>query len=319
MEADALEPREVPSLYFVGVSTDGSFIQDLFPVWSDMLDLGAELVGFDAPLDASPEVYRRVVRHLRDDPLAEGALVTSHKLDLLEAARDLIDDLDRNARLLHEVSCLSVEDGRLHGRALDPITAGMALRAWLPDDHFRSSGAEVLCLGAGGAGAAIAVHLCTGRPDGDHPAKFTAVDVRERRLDHLRDIRAELDTDVIFRYELNEDPARNDELVAALPAGSLVINATGMGKDRPGSPLTDEVEFPRDGYAWELNYRGERRFMTQAERGAAGRNVHVEDGWRYFLHGWSEVIAEVFDVHIDDTTFTELADAADEVWKEKRG
>jgi hypothetical protein len=28
------------------------------------------------------------------------------------------------------------------------------------------------------------------------------------------------------------------------------------------------------------------------------RRLTVEDGWIYFLHGWTRVIAEVFDVNI---------------------
>ena len=49
-----------------------------------------------------------------------------------------------------------------------------------------------------------------------------------------------------------------------LPPASLVINATGMGKDLPGSPITDRGLFPMRGIAWELNYRGELQFLHQA-------------------------------------------------------
>ena len=58
----------------------------------------------------------------------------------------------------------------------------------------------------------------------------------------------------------------NDDLLAALPAGSLVVNATGLGKDRPGSPLTGEVRSRWKGIAWEFNYRGELEFLHQAGR-----------------------------------------------------
>ena len=85
----------------------------------------------------------------------------------------------------------------------------------------------------------------------------------------------------------------------ALPAGSLVINATGLGKDRPGSPLTDHCKFPENGLVWELNYRGTLEFMHQAEAQRERRGLLIEDGWTYFIHGWTQVIAEVF--HIDIT------------------
>ena len=57
----------------------------------------------------------------------------------------------------------------------------------------------------------------------------------------------------------------------ALPAGSLVINATGLGKDRPGSPLTDHCKFPENGLVWELNYRGTLESCTRRRpSGSAG-------------------------------------------------
>jgi len=98
--------------------------------------------------------------------------------------------------------------------------------------------------------------------------------------------------------------------MAALPPGSMVINATGMGKDRPGSPITDDGLFPLNGIAWELNYRGKLDFMHQALRQSESRGVKVEDGWVYFLHGWSQVVAEVFDVTLTPALFAELDRAA---------
>ena len=45
------------------------------------------------------------------------------------------------------------------------------------------------------------------------------------------------------------------------------------------------------------------------------KNLHVEDGWVYFLHGWTRVIAEVFHVDIptSGTEFEELSKIALEV------
>ena len=55
----------------------------------------------------------------------------------------------------------------------------------------------------------------------------------------------------------------------ALPPRSLVVNATGMGKDRPGSPLRAGAAFPERSAVWELNYRGELEFLRQARAQAA--------------------------------------------------
>ena len=78
----------------------------------------------------------------------------------------------------------------------------------------------------------------------------------------------------------------------------MVVNATGLGKDRSGSPLTDAAIFPRNGVAWEFNYRGNLVFLEQAKAAQARQPLRVVDGWIYFIHGWTSVIAEVFDIDI---------------------
>jgi hypothetical protein len=37
----------------------------------------------------------------------------------------------------------------------------------------------------------------------------------------------------------------------------------------------------------------------------------VEDGWFYFLHGWTQMIAEVRHIEIDIETFNKLAAVAE--------
>jgi len=36
------------------------------------------------------------------------------------------------------------------------------------------------------------------------------------------------------------------------------------------------------------------------------RKLYIEDGWVYFLHGWTQVIAEVFDVEITPERFEQI-------------
>ncbi len=83
-----------------------------------------------------------------------------------------------------------------------------------------------------------------------------------------------------------------------------------MGKDRPGSPLGDGVRYPRDAVVWEFNYRGTLEFLRQAQAQQAERGLLIEDGWRYFVHGWSQVVADVFDIPMPAETVDRLADAA---------
>ena len=297
---------------FIGVTASASSINRVFPRWTDVLRLGeVELVPVDLPLDAGPDAYRTAVADIARDPLHRGALVTSHKVKLLDAARDQFDELDRYAELCREVSCISKRDERLVGHAKDPITSGRSLEELLDPTHFRDTGGHVLSLGAGGSGLAIAVYLLERRTEGDRPPRIVLVNRSARRLDVCREVLGVLpDVGVEITYVHNADPGVNDQLLEALPPGSMVINATGMGKDVPGSPITDAASFPERGIAWELNYRGDLRFLHQARAQADDRKLHVEDGWRYFIHGWSEVVAEAFHLELTSDMLERLSEAA---------
>jgi shikimate dehydrogenase len=294
-------------MLFVGVSTSGSSIFELFPRWASILGIDASLEGYDIPLGAPPDAFRTAVEHIAAEPERLGALVTTHKVDVYRHAAELFDELDANARLCREVSCVSKRDGALVGHAKDPITAGRTLAEFLARDHW-ATGAHVLCLGAGGAGTAIVVHL-VGRSDG--PAQLLASDTDARRLETLAAALEQLGVRERVRLEHVRSVDESDALLRELPRGSLVVNATGLGKDAPGSPISDDAAFPKRGIVWELNYRGELGFLHQARRQQRSRELDVHDGWRYFLHGWSEVIAEVFDLELTAERFDRLAEAAE--------
>jgi shikimate dehydrogenase len=293
-------------MLFIGVSTSGSSIFELFPRWTQILGVEAALEGYDIPLGAPPEDFRTAVERIAADDAALGALVTTHKVDVYRHAGELFDELDVNARLCREVSCISKRNGSLVGHAKDPITAGRALGEFLAPDHW-ASGAHGVCLGAGGAGTAIAVHLAgSERP----PTLLVVTDTDADRLETLRAVLADLGPRGDVRLELVRSPGESDALLEQLPPESLVVNATGLGKDAPGSPISDAVRFPERAVVWELNYRGELRFLEQARRQEGDRRLEIHDGWRYFLHGWTEVIAEVFHLELTPERFERLAEAA---------
>jgi len=311
--AHDLRPAAVPTLYFIGVTTGRSSIQRVFPRWADALGLDdAVLKGIDLPLHAAPEDYRRVVEFIRDDRLSLGALVTTHKLDLFAACADLFDEIDPFAALMGETSCISKRDGRLVCHAKDPISSGHALDAFLPTGRWVDAGADALCMGAGGSTIAISWYLSRQSSGADRPRRIVVTNRSPQRLDHIRAIHAELDTDTPFEYVLTPTAADNDQVLAGLAPGSLVVNATGLGKDAPGSPLTDAGLFPERAVAWDLNYRGDLVFLDQARRQERERALQVEDGWIYFVHGWTQVIAEVFHVDIPPSgpSFERLSELA---------
>jgi shikimate 5-dehydrogenase len=293
---------------FVGVTTGKSAIMRVFPAWAEYLGLGdVVLAGHDLPIHAPPARYREVVSALKSDRLDVGGLVTTHKIDLYAACRDLFDLVDPYAELCGEVSCLSKLDGRFRAHAKDPISSGRTLDEFVPEGHWAETRADALLFGAGGSNLAITLHLMTGRPQDDRPRRIVVVNRSPERLVSMRDVHERLDRAAQVEYVENSDPRRNDRLLAALPAGSLAVNGTGMGKDVPGSPITDAATFPERGFVWELNYRGDLDFLRQAQRQDESRELTVEDGWRYFIHGWTAAIEEVFHLEITPADLDELA------------
>lgn len=297
---------------FVGVTTGSSSIMKVFPLWADILGLPTRtLVGHDLPMDATPSVYREMVERIRDDKHHRGALVTTHKMNVFAAASDLFDELDPFAVSCSEISSISKRGAKLIGRAKDPLTVDLALNDFLPADHFARTGAEVIILGAGGSGTALSWALSE---RADAPARITVTARTQDKLDHLREVHRQHGTpDDLIRYVVTPHATDADALVEAAPPGSVIANATGLGKDRPGSPLTDAVVFPERAWAWEFNYRGSLEFLHQAAAQRDRRALQVVDGWRYFIHGWSQVVADVFEIELTPDTVDRLAAAAESV------
>ncbi|MEM7134117.1 MAG: shikimate dehydrogenase [Chloroflexota bacterium] len=311
MEQFNTVPRTQPTFYFIGVTTQQSSSMRVFPLW--MNALGREEVvieGVDMKLHDDPQNYRQVVEHIRADPLSLGGLVTTHKIDLLDACSDLFDELAPDAAFLGEVSSISKRSEGLWGHATDPSAGGKSLDAIIDPNYFGRTGGYVLCFGAGGSAAALAYHLINQPEPDDQPEKFLVVNRSQARLDRLRTKIERLETSIHFEYVLNEDPLENDKMMAGIPDGSIVVNATGMGKDRPGSPVSDVGPFPNHGIAWEYNYRGKLDFYHQALAQQESRSLQVEDGWVYFLHGWTQVIEYVLDLVIGPEQFEELGHIA---------
>lgn len=293
------EAAATPTFYFIGVTTTKSSIMKVFPAWAQHLGLDAVMKGIDLPLNDDPENYRRVVSFLKGDPLSLGGLVTSHKVNLLKASKDLFDELDPYAQKLHEVSSISKRGDRLIGHAKDPITVGVSLEAIVPDDYWAKTGGALCILGSGGSSLALTLYLHDKKMRGeDAPSKIIVTARRDKSLDEMRTVHAAIGFSIPIDYRLTPTPEDADAIVNALPPYSMIANATGLGKDLPGSPLTDAVVYPEYAIAWEFNYRGDLVFLDQANAQKQAQNLQVVDGWVYFIHGWTRVVAEVFDIDI---------------------
>jgi len=286
----------------------------LFPLWMDALGHSdIKIYPYDLKIHDEPSNYRKAVAQIKYDEGCYGALVTTHKMDLYAAAKDMFDYFDPYAQLLHEVSCISKNNGRLEGHAKDPISSGASFDHFIGERYFENNDAQVLIFGAGGSSIATILHLINKKDKADRPGKIIVVNRSQGRLDHLKDVIGQLKTDIEFEYICNDDPKKNDEIISKLPSYSIVINATGMGKDTPGSQITDNALFPENGWAWEFNYRGELDFMHQALAQTKSRNLKVEDGWIYFIHGWLLVIFQALHIEMTPGIFEKLKKIADSI------
>ncbi len=162
--------KVVPTFYFIGVTTTKSSIMKVFPLWMKVLGRPEIVIeGINLKIHDTPEAYRAATAQIKYDPLSLGSLVTTHKIDLLQAARDMFEYLDPYAEICGEVSSISKMDGRLEGHAKDPITAGLSLDAIIGEGYFGRTKADVLCFGSGGSGVATALHLINKSNPADRP------------------------------------------------------------------------------------------------------------------------------------------------------
>ena len=241
--------------------------------------------------------------------------MTTHKIDLLAAASDLFDALGPYAQTRQEVSSTAKDDGKLVGRATDPVAGGLSVGDGIGPGQVGGSGGHLLIFGAGGSAVALTLHVIQKCRCADRPERIVVVNRSAARLARLRlmveGVTGSGGPNIQFSYIQNSVPKRNDEILAGLPAGSVVINATGMGKDTPGSLLCADAPFPHHGVIWELNYGGELDIMRQAETQQAARSLTVADGWDYFTHGWAQVNSHVLQVKIDPFLFAHLSELAE--------
>ena len=309
--ANVYQPATAPTLYFIGVTTGQSSIMKVLPKWADALGLkDAVIKGIDFAPHSSAEEYREAVTFIKNDPLSLGALVTTHKIDLFNTCKDLFEYVDPYAERLGEVSSISKKGGKLCAHAKDPISSGLALENFVPANYWTQYDGDVLLLGAGGSTLAMSVYFAQEQFGANVPKRIIIANRSVPRLESAQAILDGINPKIHFEYIHNPSPADNDKTLASLKPHSLIVNATGLGKDGPGSPLTDDCVFPEDSLVWEINYRGDLLFKRQAEAQAQSRRLHVEDGWIYFIHGWTQVISEVFQIDIKGELLEKLSEIA---------
>ena len=235
----SIEKKQGKSFYFIGVTTEKSSIMKLFPLWVEALDFPEiKIYPYNLKIHDRPDNYRHAVAQIKYDDGCYGALVTTHKMDLYAAAKDMFDYFDPYALLLNEVSSISKKNGRLEGHAKDPISSRSAYDNFIEKGYYKNNGAHVLIFGAGGSSIATILQLINKKDRSDRPERIIIINRSQQRLEHLKELLKKVKTDINIQTICNSDPLVNDKIMGSLPDHSIVINATGMGKDTPGSPIT---------------------------------------------------------------------------------
>ena len=84
------------------------------------------------------------------------------------------------------------------------------------------------------------------RPENLRPSKIYVTNRSAKRIEEMKAVHARIGFQMPIVYYGESSTNNNDEVVSRLKPGSMVINATGLGKDAPGSPLSNVAEFPQD-------------------------------------------------------------------------
>ena len=153
----------------------------------------------------------------------------------------------------------------------------------------------------GGSTIALTWHLMQRSRGADRPSRIIVSNRSAARLEEIRAFTRELDSGVPTEYVLAPRPPTTTRCSRASSPDPSIINATGLGKDAPGSPLTRRRALSRAARSSGTSTIAAISFSSiRRARSAIERDLQIEDGWTYFLHGWTQVIAEVF--HIDIPT-----------------
>ncbi len=278
-------------IWFVGVSTAGSAALNAFPAWMDSLGVEADLVCVDLPLDAPDDTYGQLIARLRASAEVIGAVITGHKARLFETARDQLDAVSDAARACREISVLRRDGNRVCGTAIEVRSSAAALREIVPEEHWATGARELLILGAGGTAAALVAAIF--EPPREGPAGPSAVhliDLVPARAEQLAEHIGRLSRDTAVSVHPTEEASA---VLAGLPPGSVIVNATGVGKDTPGSPIPLPATWPEQAIFWEINYRGELPLLKDAIDQTARRSLVTHDGWTLFVAGWSEALPAI--------------------------
>jgi len=273
---------------FIGVTTKSSSVVNIFHAWCDILEVNWELVHWDLPVDCHSNEYSRIASSFRSEEII-GGLVTTHKANLFINEWRNFDLLEPLSLILNEIGVVFKRDGELCGGVSDVKSGGVILKTLTDSQIWRDGNRHVYILGAGGAGLAALWNLIYfGIGNAKH---ISVVEPNPNRREIARQL-----SSYVKNYKVEVLPGNDgiaNEYIDNSEIGSLIINASGLGKDRFGSPISSNFIFPERAIVWEFNYRGDLKFLKQAKDQENERKLIILDGFEYFACGWSVVMSRV--------------------------
>lgn len=224
--------------------------------------------GLDAvylALPVEPASLERAVRGLA----AAGARGLNCTLPHKEAALALCDEASDIARAIGAVNTLWFEEGAIHGDNTDARGYVESLRHDAPQGGFDLSGREVVQLGAGGAGRAMAFGALAAGVD-----RLTLVNRTRETAEVLARALAARHPEARVRTLSPDEDA--EQVGAALETAELVANATSLGLAESDPLPCDPKRLSPTTLAFDAVYRDGG--TTPWLEAAAARGCPVLDG-----------------------------------------
>jgi shikimate 5-dehydrogenase len=288
------------SIYFAGISTGGSAVRKVFPGWMELLGVDAELETVDIPAGSPASPYWDFVSRVKDDPSALGAVITAHKTSIYEHTEDLFTTITPISARFGEISVIYRDGDGLGGTIIEPDSIATTLYQMGGGTPFLGPDRDVVVYGAGGTAVSLIARLTAPSwPKDYRPRTLHLVDTSAERLEHARTLAAETERPLQVQVVQSTGTSRLDAL-GPLPQGSLIVNATGLGKDRPGSPIELPAPWPEAAHVWDLNYRGALVMLDDARAADPAQRLDVHDGWLLFINGWADSLATIIGSPIPD-------------------
>jgi shikimate dehydrogenase len=173
------------------------------------------------PFQIRPEELSNAVNDIRNLGIKGINVTIPHKEPII----DLLDDINRDARLIGAVNTVNREGEKLVGYNTDGKGFIKSLRE---DAKVDPKGKNILILGAGGAARGLAIQLSL--------EKTNRIVIANRTLKRAEELVKDLKEKVGF-CECTSIPLEDKIITDYIPDSDIIINATSLGMKGEDSPI----------------------------------------------------------------------------------